>query len=203
VANGLVRLPGAPGEPRFAKDEFGRTIMFVPSPRPGEGFIRVETARQLGLAPTKPFWRFNRLQGQFEKIKSRRMNPFNFKATKRAGRRVERTLDAVKELVRIERKMTTGKVNILAGKFSEFLQEDSKVSVAITSELASLFASVIIGNELLMDGQEVSPTNAGPRNPEDVLVQGFGQKSDRVIVKLRNGNALTNITRSSIFIEPV
>ena len=112
VANGLARLPGAPGEPRFAKDEFGRTIMFVPSPRPGEGFIRVEQARQLGLAPSKPFWRFNRLQGQFEKIKSRRMNPFNFKATKRAGRRVERTLDAVKELVRIERKMTSGKVTL-------------------------------------------------------------------------------------------
>jgi len=112
VANGLARLPGAPGEPRFAKDQFGRTIMFVPSPRPGEGFIRVETARQLGLAPSKPFWRFNRLQGQFEKIKSRRMNPFNFKATKRAGRRVERTLDAVKELVRIERKMTSGKVRL-------------------------------------------------------------------------------------------
>lgn len=112
VANGLARLPGAPGEPRFAKDEFGRTIMFVPSPRPGEGFIRVEQARQLGLAPTKPFWRFNRLQGQFEKIKGRRMNPFNFKATKRAGRRVERTLDAVKELVRIERKMTSGKVRL-------------------------------------------------------------------------------------------
>ena len=112
VANPLARLPGAPGEPRFAKDEFGRTIMFVPSPRPGEGFIRVEQARQLGLAPSKPFWRFNRLQGQFEKIKSRRMNPFNFKATKRAGRRVERTLDAVKELVRIERKMTSGKVTL-------------------------------------------------------------------------------------------
>jgi len=116
MANGLMRLPGAPGEPRFAKDEFGRTIMFVPSPRPGEGFISLAGARQLGLTPTKPFWRFNRLEGQFEKIKARRMNPFNFKATKRAGRRVERTLDAVKELVRIERKMTSGKVRLKKSK---------------------------------------------------------------------------------------
>ncbi len=108
----LARRPGAPGEPRFAKDNFGRTVMFTPSPRPGEGFITVLQARQLGLSPTKPFWRFNRLEGQFEKIKSRRMNPFNFKATARAGRRVERSLDAVKELVRIERKMTTGKVRL-------------------------------------------------------------------------------------------
>jgi hypothetical protein len=113
MANGqLARRPGAPGEPRFARDQFGNTIMFVPSPRPGEGFILVRQARQLGLSPTKPFWRFNRIAGQFEKIKSRRMNPFNFKATKRAGIRVERTLDAVKELVRIERKMTSGKVRL-------------------------------------------------------------------------------------------
>ncbi len=93
--------------------------------------------------------------------------------------------------------------NILAGKFSEFLQEDSKVSIAVTSELDSLFVSVIIGNELLIDGQEVGDTNATPRNPEDVLVQGFGQKGDRVIVKLRNGNAATNDSRAVIFIEPV
>lgn len=93
--------------------------------------------------------------------------------------------------------------NILTGKFSEFLQEDSKVSIAITSELNSLFASVIIGNELLIDGQQVNATDASPRNPEDVLVQGFGQKGDRVIVKIRNGNGSTNITRSNIFIEPV
>jgi len=93
--------------------------------------------------------------------------------------------------------------NILTGKFAEFLQEDSKVSVAITSEVDSLFASVIIGNELLIDGQEVSDTNASPRNPEDVLVQGFGSKSDRVIIKLRNGNVATNDVRSSVFVEPV
>ncbi len=108
----LPALVGARGEPRFARDEFGKTVKFVPSPRPGEGFITVLQARQLGLSPTRPFWRFNRLEGQFEKMKSRRMNPFNFKATKRAGRRVEATLDAVKELVRIERKMTSGKVRL-------------------------------------------------------------------------------------------
>lgn len=110
------RMPGAPGEPKFARDEFGRTIMFVPSPRPGEGFITVAQARQLNLKPTRPFWRFNRLEGQFEKIKPRRLNPFNFRATSRAGRRVERSLDAVKELVRIERRQTTGKIRLKRSK---------------------------------------------------------------------------------------
>jgi len=116
VRNGTmpIALPapaGAPGEPRFAVDQFGKTIKFVPSPRPGEGFIALANARQLGLRPTKPFWRFNRLTSMFEKMKSRRMNPFNFAAAARAGRRIERTLDAVKEVVRIQKKMTSGKVS--------------------------------------------------------------------------------------------
>jgi len=93
--------------------------------------------------------------------------------------------------------------NVLAGKFSEFLQEDSKVSVAVTSELSLQFCSVIIGNELLIDGQEVNNTNAAPRNPEDVLVQGFGQKGDRIIIKLRNGNPAANEAHTAVFIEPV
>ena len=110
------RMPGAPGEPRFSRDEFGRTIMFVPSPRPGEGFITVAQARALNFSPTRPFWRFNRIESQFEKIKPRRLNPFNFRATARAGRRVERSLDAVKELVRIERRQTTGKIRLKRSK---------------------------------------------------------------------------------------
>jgi len=111
----MTRPRVLPGEPRFSRDEFGNTIMFVPSPR-GDGFISVQQARSLNLSAMKPWWRFNRQEGQFEKIKPRRMNPFNFRATARAGRRVERTLDAVKELVRIERKMTTGKVRLKKGK---------------------------------------------------------------------------------------
>jgi len=110
VSNGALalRAPGAPGEPKFAKDEMGRTIMFVPSPRPGEGFLSVQQARALNLSPSKPFWRFNRLEGQFEKIKRRRMNPFNFRAAKRAGNRIDRTLDAIKGVVTISKKKDKG-----------------------------------------------------------------------------------------------
>jgi len=94
--------------PRFAQDEMGKTVMFVPSPRPGEGFISVQAARQLNLSAMKPWWRFNRQEGQFEKIKRRRMNPFNFRAAKRAGRRIESTLEAIKGVVTIQRKLEKG-----------------------------------------------------------------------------------------------
>jgi len=111
--NGFVgggkRMPVMGGEigPRFARDELGKTIMFVPSPR-GEGFISVQQARALNLSAMKPWWRFNRVEGQFEKIKRRRMNPFNFRAAKRAGRRIESTLEAIKGVVTIQRKLEKG-----------------------------------------------------------------------------------------------
>jgi len=105
---GALRAPAPLTGPRFVRDEFGNTIMFVPSPRLGEGFLPVAQARQMGLKPTRPFWRFNRTTGSFEKMKSRRLNPFNFAAAKRAGRRIESTLDAIKEVVSIQKKMTKG-----------------------------------------------------------------------------------------------
>lgn len=95
-------MAGAPGEPKYAKDQFGKVIKFVVSPRPGEGFLPLAAAQNLGLNVSKPHWRFNRLQGQYEKLKARRMNPFNFAAAARAGKRIDRTLDAVKMVVSVQ-----------------------------------------------------------------------------------------------------
>jgi len=106
-ATPMAMVMGGEIGPKFARDETGKTIMFVPSPR-GEGFITVSQALQLGLSAMKPWWRFNRQEGQFEKLKRRRMNPFNFRAASRAGRRIERTLDAIKNVVSIQRKMEKG-----------------------------------------------------------------------------------------------
>lgn len=110
VGVGGVSL-GAQRGPKFAQDEMGKTIMFVPLPD-GSGFVSVKQARAMNLNPTRPFWRWNRLASQYEKVKPRRLNPFNFRATARAGRRVCRTLDAVKELVTIERRQSTGKIRL-------------------------------------------------------------------------------------------
>lgn len=99
------------GPVSFMRDEFGNSIKFVPSPT-GGGFITVTQAQQAGLKATRPFWRFNQKTGMYEKMKGRRMNPFNFKAAARAGRRIDATLDAVKQFVKIEKRMTSGKVSL-------------------------------------------------------------------------------------------
>jgi len=97
--------------PQFMSDGQGNAVKFVPSPD-GRGFLPVQQALQLGLKASKPHWRFNLATGMYEKMKGRRMNPFNFKAAARAGRRIDATLDAVKNFVRIEKKMRSGKVSL-------------------------------------------------------------------------------------------
>jgi len=97
--------------PRFMTDERGNAVKFVPSPD-GRGFLNVAQALQCGLKASKPHWRFNIETGMYEKMKGRRLNPFNFRAAARAGRRIDATLDAVKEFVRIEKKMRSGNVSL-------------------------------------------------------------------------------------------
>ncbi len=93
--------------------------------------------------------------------------------------------------------------NVLDGKFNRVLQENSKVSVAMTAELDSQFVTVIVGRELLVDGQEIPNTNAAPRNPEDIIAQTVGRAGEEVIIGVRNGNAAANEVHTAVYIEPI
>ncbi len=93
--------------------------------------------------------------------------------------------------------------NVLEGKFNRVLQEPSKVTVAMTSELDSMFANVVVGRELLVDGQAIPVTNASPRNPEDIISQTVGRAGEEIIIGVRNGNALNNEVRTNVYIEPI
>jgi len=93
--------------------------------------------------------------------------------------------------------------NVLAGKFNRVLQENSKVTVAMTGSVVSGFATVIVGRELLIDGQEIPDTAASPRNPEDIIAQTVGRAGEEVIIGIRNANAGANVIRTHVYIEPI
>ncbi len=93
--------------------------------------------------------------------------------------------------------------NILEGKFGRVLQENSKVTVAMTTSLDSGFATVLVGTEVLIDGQELPDTNAAVRNPEDIVAQTVAAVGDEVIIRIRNANALSNTFRTHVWIDPI
>lgn len=92
--------------------------------------------------------------------------------------------------------------NAVAGKSQEFIKEPSVVSLSMTGSAIGLFATFIVGEEVIMEDQAIPLTNRFPIVPDDTLCQGGGFPGDRVIVKLRNstGGALTAWTR--VDIEP-
>jgi hypothetical protein len=92
--------------------------------------------------------------------------------------------------------------NALAGKSQEFVKEPSVVSFSMTGSAIGLFATCIVGEEVVMEDQAIPLTNRFPIVPDDSVCQAGGFPGDRIIVKLRNstGGALTSWVR--VDIEP-
>lgn len=94
----------------------------------------------------------------------------------------------------------TTTANILAGKAMEFVQEASVITIGINASAVGLFATVVIGTEVVIDDQEVSAINRHPQFPEDVAAEGGAFPGDRITVRLRNstGGAITGFTKINI-----
>lgn len=94
----------------------------------------------------------------------------------------------------------TTTANILAGKAMEFIPEPSVVQIGITASAVGLKATVIIGQEVVVDDQEVSGINRMPQFPEDVLAEAGAFAGDRITVRLHNGTAgaLTGFTKINL-----
>lgn len=92
--------------------------------------------------------------------------------------------------------------NALAGKLAEFLTENSVVSMFATAGAVGMNMSLIIGNEVLVDDQEVNALNRLPIVPDDFVGQGGGFAGDRVILRYRNTTGAAIITFSRIETVP-
>lgn len=104
-----LSLNGNGAGPKYAVGGDGKALKFWNSPIQQEGYLEVNQAKSIyGSKVKPPFYRFNRMTGGFEKIKARRMNPFNFRAAERARRRVSRTYDAIKDVMQINNAVEKG-----------------------------------------------------------------------------------------------
>lgn len=90
--------------------------------------------------------------------------------------------------------------NILAGKAKEFVDEASILQIGIVASAVGLKATVVVGNEVVVDDQEVSAINRMPQFPEDVLAEGGAFPGDRITVRLHNttAGAITGFTKINI-----
>ena len=94
--------------------------------------------------------------------------------------------------------------NVLAGKLNEFLNENSVVSLYMLAEAVGVNASLIVGNEIVVDDQEITARAVGTpiTVPDDFLAQGGGFAGDRLIVRVRNTTGAAIVVRTRIETNP-
>jgi len=92
--------------------------------------------------------------------------------------------------------------NVLAGKLAEFLAERSVVRLLAAAAAVGVFASLLIGDSVLVDDQEISGVNRFPIKPDDLVDEGAGFEGDRLILRFRNNTGAAIIVKSRVEIEP-
>lgn len=92
--------------------------------------------------------------------------------------------------------------NAMSGKSAEFLSEPSIITLGVAGSAVGLNTSLIVGDEVTVDDQEVPVGTTLPAFPDQVLAQAGGLQGERVVVKLRNttGGAITAYVK--VLIEP-
>lgn len=93
-------------------------------------------------------------------------------------------------------------VNVYTGNINEFLLRQSKVAFYATAAAVGLNMSLIVGDELFLDDQEVSAQNRMPLVPDDFVVEAAGFKGDRVTVRYRNTTGAAIIAFSRVDLAP-
>lgn len=92
--------------------------------------------------------------------------------------------------------------NAMSGKSHEFLSEPSVVTIGVAGSAVGLNTSLIVGDEVTIDDQEVPVSTTLPAFPDQVLAQAGGLPGERIVVKLRNttGGAITSYVK--VLVEP-
>lgn len=92
--------------------------------------------------------------------------------------------------------------NALAGKVHEFLTGPSIVRFYATASAVGMNCSFLVGNESIVQDQEISAANRFPVVPDDFVGESGGIAGDRIIISYRNttGGAITAFTR--VEVEP-
>jgi len=93
-------------------------------------------------------------------------------------------------------------LNRFAGKTAEFLAEASVLRLYATGDAVGIFATLMIGDSVLVDDQEISGINRFPLKPDDLVDEGAGFANDRLLLRFRNSTGAAIVVKSRLEIEP-
>lgn len=93
--------------------------------------------------------------------------------------------------------------NILAGKTLEFVMEAAILNFYIVAAAVGIFATIVVGGEIVVDDQEVSSANRFPSTDSDLLARVGGSPGERIVIRLRNSTGAAVIVNTMAEVLPV
>ncbi len=93
--------------------------------------------------------------------------------------------------------------NILDGKPEQYLTGNSAISFYIVAAAAGILATILVGDTVVVEDQEVSSANRFPIRPDDLLARSGGAGGDLLYVRLRNRTAGAVVATSVVDVQRV
>lgn len=76
--------------------------------------------------------------------------------------------------------------NVLDGKPEVYLSRPSALSFYITADVVGLFVTILVGDSVVIQDQEVGNQNRYPVIPDDFLADSGGAPGDLLFIAFRN-----------------
>lgn len=93
--------------------------------------------------------------------------------------------------------------NVLDGKPEVYLSRNAAISFFIVAAAVGINATVLVGDTVVIDDQEISSTNRYPIRPDDLTARSGGAGGDLVYVRLRNTTAGAIVVNTVVDVQPV
>ena len=93
--------------------------------------------------------------------------------------------------------------NILDGKPEVYLTRNSGLAFYIVAAAAGILATILVGDSVVVEDQEVSSANRYPIRPDDLFARSGGAGGDLVYVRLRNRTGAAVLVTSIVDVQGV
>lgn len=93
--------------------------------------------------------------------------------------------------------------NVLDAKAEVYLSRNSGLSFYLTAAAAGILATILVGDSVVVDDQEISGVNRFPIRPDDLFARSGGAAGDLVYVRLRNGTGGAVLVTTVVDVQAV
>lgn len=88
--------------------------------------------------------------------------------------------------------------NVLSGSAFEFARTQQIVSIAVVASLATAFANIQSGSDIVLEETELVVKTSFPIIPDEFFYNDVAVQGDRLVIRVRNANAAANTIRTIV-----